>query len=390
MRVLKRTKKLKGGTKLGEGSFGCVVAPSIPCNKKQYPVKTASKIVVVSGKEHLRELNEEIRLSHLLNKLDPNNKYFITILNSCKMSRVDPKNLSSRDNISIQYYDYTKPDKCTINTNKDNYNLIMPYAGSDLANMMDKPALRPQLLIMGKNIKFIAKHLLTSLKILHKNHIVHQDIKLDNITCDFSVSKKKIKCALIDFGLAYDVKHFGLNEDILTYLIGTPGYIPAESYLTTVIYDYGVYKIGTPNFKQLVIKRMLHDLYESELIYREKYIGLYGSIHQSKKITRNSIFDFLNPRYNNDNFFTEQDITELYDIYVDLILRDKLLLETFKQLTGIKYKHDVFAMGITFYSIFVELKLEDPVFLDLIRSMIITNPFKRFDIEKCLQHPFFT
>ena len=103
MRILKRTKKLKGGTKLGEGSFGCVVAPSIPCNnKKLYPVKTASKIVVVSGKEHLRELNEEIRLSHLLNKLDPNNKYFITILSSCKMSRVDPKNLSSRDNIFLQ------------------------------------------------------------------------------------------------------------------------------------------------------------------------------------------------------------------------------------------------------------------------------------------------
>ena len=266
MPILKRTKKLRGGTKLGEGTFGCVVSPSIPCTKKPYPIKTVSKLINVPNKEELRSLHEEIRLNHLINKLDPTNKYFVTILGSCKLSRLDPKSIITRDNIAVQYYNSNRSDKCVINKNKDNYNLILPYAGIDLEKIIESDNLISMSLIVGKHIKFLVKHLLTAVRILHKNHIIHQDIKINNITCDIDTVSKKIKFALIDFGLAYDVKHYGHNEDNLMDLIGTLYYIPAECFLISLIYEYGIYKVGQSKFKDLIIKRTIHELYEVELI----------------------------------------------------------------------------------------------------------------------------
>ena len=140
----KKLKNLKGGKKLGEGSFGCVIVPNIKCigSKIKYnsKIKTVSKLVGFKNKEDLKDLHDEIRINELIKSFDPTNKYFITILEHCKINTNDKDSIETRDNLSVQNYDYNadKYNKCILNKNRLNYNLIMPFAGLDLIDIINE------------------------------------------------------------------------------------------------------------------------------------------------------------------------------------------------------------------------------------------------------------
>ena len=394
--MVKSTKKLnrlqKGGYKVGQGSFGCVILPNIPCSPdKKYSKPTVSKLVAIMDKHSLIELHEEIRINKLLNKIDPSNKYFISIIDVCKISQINQKQLETRDNIALHHYDSNieKHNKCSINKNRVNYNLIMPFAGNDLFHVIEDDKSEFKMSIMTSKIKFIIKHLLTAIKLLHKHQIIHQDIKLENITFNLNIPEKRIECGIIDFGIAYDVKKMGVNDDIFSYNVGTPGYIPPEAYIAELIYRYGSHKLNNPNIKKQILKKLNHELSDSSMFYES--IGMYNSIFKKKKITRNTLLEFISPvLYSASNsYFNSIDLSEVYDIYNDLIKHDKIVIEYFKSDgAGLFYKYDIYAMGIVFYQIFKTLKLEDPSLLDLIKNMIMINPFKRYNIHQCLEHPY--
>jgi serine/threonine protein kinase len=241
---------------------------------------------------------------------------------------------------------------------------------------------------MASKIKFIIKHLLSAIKLLHKYKIIHQDIKLENITFNLNIPEKRINCGIIDFGLAYDVKKMGANDDIFSYISGTTGYIPPEAYIAELIYRYGV-NINNPNIKKHILKKLNYELNESSIFY--KSIGMYNSIFKKKKITRDTLLEFISPSsYSTSNlYFNSIELSKIYDIYADLIKHDKLVIEYFKlDGEGLFYKYDIYAMGIVFYRIFKSLNLEDPNLLDLIKNMIMVNPFKRYNINQCLAHPY--
>ena len=347
---------------------------------------------VKNSKDNLNELREEIRVNKILKDIDPTNKYFITIVDNCKFSQLDPIELAARNNITMQYYDGNagKYNKCIINKNKVNYNLVLPYAGNDLFDILNKDTYSYKLSILSKKIKVIVKHLLTGLRLMHKHQIVHQDIKLENTTFNIDLVNKQIQCGFIDFGLAYDVKHMGANDDIFSIYSGTPGYIPVEVFLAHIMYSQGIHKIQDPSIKSKIIKKLENELYETDMMYRAEKIGLYGSLFSNNKITRNTIMDFMNPQKENDKFFKTSDLSEIYNIYSDLIHRNKLITEYFKPVTGLFYKRDVYAIGIVFYQIFRILKLNDPLLLDLIKNMIIVNPLKRYNANQCYDHPYIT
>ena len=59
--MTKTKKLLKGGKYLGEGSYGCVISPAIPCIDKYSTVKLKNKIIIKKKKRQrtiLQSINQ--------------------------------------------------------------------------------------------------------------------------------------------------------------------------------------------------------------------------------------------------------------------------------------------------------------------------------------------
>lgn len=100
--------------------------------------------------------------------------------------------------------------------------------------------------------KKIFKQLLSALDILHKNGIVHRDVKLSNI-----IIKNDGTAVLVDFGIS---KLYNENSDKDTSLLGTVGYAPPEQFgfastdFRSDVYSFGVTveKLGLNSYKKVV------------------------------------------------------------------------------------------------------------------------------------------
>lgn len=392
-----RTKK-RGGAKLGEGSFGCVIYPHIPCKSgKSYKIPTASKLVKISDRYPIRDLQEELRANKLIRALDPSNKYFVSILDYCKLSKVSRRIFESRNNVRMQYYNSNGEDdsKCVLNTNRVNYNLIMPYAGVDLYYVLKKSKYFDIKAAIKTKIKFVVRHLLTAIHILHRHQLAHRDIKPENMLFnlrqqDNASSRQMLSCGIIDFGLIYDVRRLGESSNEMLYTVGSPGYIPVEYYLKGYLIDYKSRNMDYSVLKTKILDKINIDLEELDSIYREGHIGIFDSIRTTDKITKDTVARILLPSSNLEEhrFLDRSLISKMYDVFSDLVARNKLILEFYRPISGLIYKHDIFSMGMVFYEIFKSLELDDPQFLDLIKHMVELDPFKRFTVLECLEHSY--
>ena len=89
----KTLKQLNGGKFLGEGSYGCVVTPAIPCNKSnsisnpslnKSLKQSVSKIIIAPTETD----KDEITISNKVKRLDPNQIYFITFVDACYIKQI--------------------------------------------------------------------------------------------------------------------------------------------------------------------------------------------------------------------------------------------------------------------------------------------------------------
>ena len=108
-------------------------------------------------------------------------------------------------------------------------------------------------------------------------------------------------------------------------------------------------------------------------------------------IIKNSYQDNFIIKNNNtkEALVNYEETKELYDLFIKLIYKEELLPLFYKKYSGIKYKYDIYALGITFYKIakFCQFEQTDD-FINLIRNMIHYNPIKRYDVNQCMKHPF--
>ena len=65
---------------------------------------------------------------------------------------------------------------------------------------------------------------LLALDLFQKKHIVHRDIKLENILINQIEEKTKCEIRIADFGLAA----FTPNDELITHKCGSPGYVAPE------------------------------------------------------------------------------------------------------------------------------------------------------------------
>ena len=398
--------KLKGGKYIDKGGFGCVLSPAIPCSRTDKNLnKSVSKII----KHETDSLKKEIKLSNILNKLDPEHNFFITIdkycfINEIPENRTDLTNVKYKndnlkkysintDKLINKYGKKKKIDKqfCDIDLDLKPVNLIMPYAGISLSSIM-KTNLKSDNIkskmhqMFIDNLKIYFKHLIIGVIKMHNNRIVNKDIKLRNIMLlmknenkntnekmnDKTVKSDEIMAIrYIDFGLSELLtKEFCENINNIE-LKGTPYYLSPELFICAFINKY---KDHSEIYQKNKIMQYITK-------YVEKTLSIFGE---------NQIIAKLNSTIN----LLYKKIKYLYD-------KDKLLLAYFgsdnNKFNGYLQKADVYALGISIYETLykyseINIKKNDEykILYDLLLHMIDMDSDKRYNIIQCLSHPYFT
>jgi serine/threonine protein kinase len=165
---------------LGQGSYGCVFKPSLFCEgEKVVPPNTISKFMTEDSAEN------EMRIKDILERIDPDQNYFLYPLVNCKPSKRYKKSLRlPTNNIA----------RCKIDIEDEEARLLrFKDGGVTLQTLVVQPA---------QYASFFSGlvTLLEGLALLHDNPVkpvYHLDIKNDNIVCDAA-----LRCRFIDFGIS--------------------------------------------------------------------------------------------------------------------------------------------------------------------------------------------
>ena len=205
---------------LDQGGFGCIFFPSLTCKgKSSKPTKnTVSKVQVDDF-----AAENEIYIGKLISKIPRYREHFLPILSSCPLniSDVDP-NLKSECKVIKN-----RPNKKFIVMNMD-YLENISYDDYFFFSRSKKDILH--------RIIYSYQTLMESLKILNDAHIVHHDLKLDNIL----FRSKDLKPIIIDFGISMDMSNVNSsNYDLLEnyFYVDAPDYYiwPIEVHILNYI-----------------------------------------------------------------------------------------------------------------------------------------------------------
>ena len=208
---------------LNQGGFGCIYYPGLSC--KGQPT-TNKKLVSKLQPNDFNARNEK-NIGNLIKQISDYNMFFIPAQKSCS--------------ISIQTLDPTIVNNCnTINKAHSNEMLLLDLDYEQSISLKDITS--PALSIIEKKNKFVKlletyKYLLSSIKNLLTIHIVHFDIKLQNIL--FSVGKNVP--LIIDFGKSIPMKQITIeNVNMWFYDYIPNNYLwPPEVHLLCYAIKYG-------------------------------------------------------------------------------------------------------------------------------------------------------
>ncbi len=185
-------KKIRGGRYVGEGAYGCTFTdPPLKCttNSTRRNKNQLSKLMDPIFAE------EEHRQSNLFRQIDPAEQYFITVNHSCTLNttNIKPSN---------------QMDKCTtIKSIRSPKSLLFyKFGGHDLSQL---EPLMPEL-FSPLFTSFI--NLFDGLQVAHENHIIHHDIKAQNIVVGSSSDGMSLHTRFIDFGFAHQFPIADRNE----------------------------------------------------------------------------------------------------------------------------------------------------------------------------------
>ncbi len=188
---------------MGEGSYGCTFTdPPLKCTKNatRRNKNQLTKMMI----PYYAAL--ELKQSDLFRAIDPSEQYFLTASDSCTLnaSNIKPEN---------------QLDKCKRITNLTTPKQLLFYKFGGY-NLHELHPLQPYLYThMFKSIV----NLFDGLQLAHDNHIVHHDIKSENIVSGASSTGTELLTRFIDFGFAYKfpITDRDEQEDLNEHLKGT-------------------------------------------------------------------------------------------------------------------------------------------------------------------------
>jgi serine/threonine protein kinase len=177
---------------IGEGSYGCVIKPSLKCIKSPHPGFDYSEYVSKIMKTNAAK--DELAEFVIIGKIDPTNDYHLGEPKICKPFIDNPdvkQSISQCKNIKLN----------DIEAAPNNYSqLLIKYGGPDLKTFCGPPLteyFKKDQLIKHDKFWLEVHHLFKGLKFFKDNGIIHNDVKPQNILFDTTTGKMKY----IDFGL---------------------------------------------------------------------------------------------------------------------------------------------------------------------------------------------
>jgi len=275
---------------LGEGSYGCVVRPQLPCSKdiEEYQSSRAKGVSKLFKYDN-SDFKLETALARKMSVWDKHGDYFVLPYKSCYVKQENlKKNPAVKDcgefNPAMKYVPQ----------------LILPYGGEDLVNYLtSKKKTFP-----ATHWIALLKNLLEGIKMLVENKVIHQDLYTGNIL--YNPADDKLR--LIDFGLSVDfdaIYDIVLNPRIAyTYHAYPLEYIFSKLYLTHM--DLSFEEI-MKKWKNEVI---CENPYGTECY---KYYNSYLSVHDVQDSLK-SVYDWY--RINPAKWFNDvQNYKDRIDLY---------------------------------------------------------------------------
>lgn len=225
--TVRRKKTKRGGTKLGEGTYGCVITPPPSCHgEKLANDDGAPKVAKVFKREYefdaygrpiamLDYADEEWDLAKAVHKLDPKNKWSPPVYQRCELP--------------VKHMTYDKKE-CELTKHLKDSELatyiVMKYGGSSLEDLVDAKET-----ISLEDFKTIMHTCLFGISALARNEWIHMDIKPGNILFD----PKEKKCYLIDFSLMTPYDETLYVPDRTEFLRYKYPWFPPEFYIAVNI-----------------------------------------------------------------------------------------------------------------------------------------------------------
>ena len=402
----KHTKKLLvGGKYIDKGGFGCVISPALSCNNNDKPIKhkhTMKKKLNNYVSKIIRKTDitamDELKISTILKKIDPMQKYFLTYHKYCYISNIQ----KNRDDIiNVHYtndllteFDISDDDKtkhknaCHIDLKLKPLNIIMEHGGYSLYNIIKYTNIHKEIhtqkekqtkigikMIMHTlfldNLKSNIKHLLLGMVKMHNTRIANRDIKHKNIMMKLvknDDNTNTIFLRYIDFGLSVLLTTKHCNDINNISLSGTKHYISPELYISYIYHKY-----NTDYSEKDIIKKIKHEI--------------HNNVKRAFKIINE--LDLLND--------LDTHIITLYERIKFLYKTKKLLPHYFGTIKhkskGYLQKNDVYALGLTIFEVLYlfsdyNVRENEPLY-DLLKNMLVFDPVKRYNVVQCINHRYF-
>ena len=232
---------------IGDGSFGCVYLPYIPCdNKHKNNLPTDGSFV---GKifKTVPAYVDENAMNNAVKRIDPNNNYFITQERSCRVSRNKIPRGTCTSLKAGEHIDWQ---------------IIMKNGGKRLKTYMNGRT------FTNGEIATLMKNVFKGVKCLIDNNYIHQDIKPENIVVFNGIAK------IIDFGWLISKADFYTKNSLFNrkYGINGPEYRVNQADLQTL------------SLNELVTfeKRLFRDMFSKPMTGIEYNTSSLSSLRHSK------------------------------------------------------------------------------------------------------------
>ena len=356
---------------VGEGSFGCVIKPSLPCSNKNISYKNKISKVMLS-KEAVKELKEYAMIS----KIDKQNNFYLGIPTLChvKNTKSSVKAIDKCNQLKKKYL-----QKKTVKDNINNFDLlVMDDGGINLKMLSTMIENMPYTSENTKKVKkiWIEMHrLFRGLTVFQKHNILHHDIKPQNIV--FNMDENRVN--FIDFGHMRNIKtetQKCLESDNWIYDYAFWNYPLEIQFLNKK--DYSDFASKSNNEKNQFFTKLLDDLHNDS---------------ETKFVDAFRIFiDYIVHKKSDSE---EKDIIDKYLFAYQKMIIDQIKPDKYNDFLNKSLKTiDVYGLGMSLYYLLnCSRKFLDKVviesFEDCFFNMTTPNVSQRFTIEQAID-PFET